>query len=196
MKSKSLIAAVGTSALLVFTQVASAHPGHGGASGFAAGVSHPFSGIDHILAMIAVGLCAVQIGGRALWMLPLAFLAFMVGGGLFAVHGGAVPMTEQGIAASVLLLGLLVAAGSRVALPVTASFVALFAFFHGFAHGAEMHTGVAPAVYGLGFLTATALLLSIGLASGLLLKRTGWMNLARFAGAGIATCGIVLVWVS
>ena len=81
--------------------------------------------------MIAVGLCAAQIGGKALWMLPATFLAFMVGGGLLGVHGGAVPMLEQAIAASVLVLGLLIATGSRMALPVTAGLVALFGIFHG-----------------------------------------------------------------
>ena len=95
MKSKSLIVAAGASALLAFVHVASAHPGHGGTSGFAAGVRHPLSGPDHILAMIAVGLCAAQMGKRALWMLPVTFLAFMIGGGLLALHGTHVPMIEQ-----------------------------------------------------------------------------------------------------
>src|ERR1700753_2320994 len=107
MKSKSFILAAGASALLVCTQIASAHPGHTPTTGFAAGVTHPFSGIDHILAMIAVGICAAQVGGRTLGLLPAAFIGAMVAGGWMALGGAAVPMVEQGIAVSVLLLGLL-----------------------------------------------------------------------------------------
>ena len=192
MKSKSLLTVAGASALLVCTQIASAHPGHGSTTGFAAGVSHPFTGIDHILAMIAVGICAAQMGGRALWLLPVTFMAFMMGGGFLGIHGGSAPAIEQGIAASVLVLGLLVAAGSRLPLPVTAAFVALFAVFHGYAHGAEMGTGLTPAVYALGFLLATALLLAVGIGSGLAVKRGRWTLRRRVAGGAIAMCGILL----
>jgi urease accessory protein len=196
MKSKSLIAAAGASALLVCTQIASAHPGHGSTTGFAAGVSHPFTGVDHILAMIAVGLCAAQLGGRALWLLPAAFLACMVGGGWLGIHGGAVPMLEQAIAASVLVLGLLIAAGARVSLPATAVLVAVFGAFHGYAHGAEMGAGLTPALYGLGFLTATVALNAIGLGSGLLLMRNRRIGLSRLTGGAIALGGLLLVCIA
>jgi urease accessory protein len=192
MKSNSVIVAAGASAVLAFASTASAHPGHGGATGLSAGVLHPFTGIDHILAMVAVGLCAAQIGGRALWLLPVTFLSAMVLGGSLALGGTHVPMIEQGIAASVLILGLIIAGGSRLVLPMTAGLVALFAMFHGYAHGAEMHAGLAPAAYGAGFVLATATLHLIGIGIGMALKRNSLPIIVRAAGGAIAIGGVLL----
>jgi urease accessory protein len=193
MKSKSLIAMAGASALLVFAHLASAHPGHAGATGIAAGVTHPFTGIDHVLTMIAVGLCAAQIGRRALWMLPAAFLAFMIAGAILGIGGTHVAMAEQGIAASVLILGLLVAIGSPSRLPAILGLVALFAIFHGYAHGAEMSAGIAPLAYAFGFAIATAALLAIGIGCGMTMRRSGQPKISRLAGGAIAVCGLLLL---
>jgi len=192
MSSKSLSVALGLTALLVVAQTASAHPGHGPASGFHAGFYHPLSGIDHILAMVAVGLCAGQLGGRWIWFLPATFLGFMVAGGIVAIGGTHVPMIEQGIAASVLILGLLVAGGSRLFLPLTVGLVALFAMFHGYAHGAEMQSGLRPTTYALGFVLATAALHAIGVGIGIVLKRRSWTTASRITGGAIAAGGLLL----
>jgi urease accessory protein len=194
MSSKSFIVGTGVIALLTMSQIAGAHPGHGLQSGFSAGVRHPFSGIDHITAMIAVGLCAAQLGGKATWGLPATFLALMIAGGALAMGGGYVPMVEQGIAASVLVLGLVVASGSKLAFPLTAGLVGLFALFHGYAHGAEMHAGLGPLTYAMGFVVATSILLSIGVATGLVLKRQSLALGTRIAGAAIALVGLMLFW--
>ncbi|HET6246172.1 MAG TPA: HupE/UreJ family protein [Tepidisphaeraceae bacterium] len=192
MKSRSIVIAAGAS-VLAFATVASAHPGHGASGGFSAGISHPFLGIDHILAMVAVGLCAVQIGGRALWLLPLTFISFMIAGGVLGFNAGHVPpAVEQGIAASVLLLGLIVAGGSRLAVPLTFGLTALFAMFHGYAHGAEMQPGVAFATFAVGFVIATTILHLAGIALGVTLNRNRLPALARLAGGAIAIGGVLL----
>jgi urease accessory protein len=195
MTSITRFAWVGGLACLGFAPSALAHPGHGGVAGFTAGLYHPLCGIDHVLAMLAVGLCAAQVGGRARWLLPLTFLACMVAGGVVAIGGPQVPMVEQGIAASVLLLGLLVARGAGIGMPALASLIGLFAVFHGYAHGAEMQPGTAPAPYAAGFLTATAALIAAGLGVGLVAKRPAWRLLPRLAGGAIAACGLALmIW--
>src|SRR3546814_827787 len=105
--------------------------------GFGAGFSHPLGGLDHVLAMVAVGVWAAQIGGRAMWLVPAAFVAAMIGGGLVGMAGVPLPMVELGIVASVVLLGALIALQSRLPLPLSMALVALFALFHGHAHGLE-----------------------------------------------------------
>jgi len=194
MSAKSIMTVAGVVALFAITQVASAHPGHVGPhGGFGAGAAHPISGLDHLLAMLAVGLCAAQIGGRAFWMLPVTFLASMLVGELVAVGGGGVPMVEQGIAASVLVMGLMLATGSRVSLPAVMALIGLFAIFHGYAHGAEMQPGTGYASYAMGFIGTTAMLHAIGIAMGQLFKRTAGIALPRLAGASIAACGFALL---
>ena len=118
MNAKLSKFAVAGAVVLFAARVAEAHPGHPGHGGFYAGVAHPFSGIDHIMAMIAVGLLAVQIG--RVWMLPVTFMALMVAGGMLNLAGVRVPGVEQGIMASVLILGLLIAAAAKmpVGIPV------------------------------------------------------------------------------
>jgi urease accessory protein len=194
MSSKSLHSAVFVTALLALAKIASAHPGHGAANGFAAGAFHPFSGIDHVLAMVAVGICAAQIGGRVIWLLPATFLAFVIGGGIMGIGAAPLPMIEHGIAASVLVLGLLVAFNSKFYRPLIFGLVALFAVFHGYAHGSEMHPGLGPMAYAAGFVLATAALLGIGIVAGMAAKRAAWTPLWRLAGGAIAVCGILLFW--
>ena len=146
-----LPAALALGALLAAWGVpAEAHLLNAGGAGAAQGFAHPFSGLDHILAMVAVGLWAAQIGRRALWVLPLAFPLAMAAGGLLGMGGIAVPGVETGIGASVMLLGLLIALVARPPLALATVLVVLFAIFHGHAHGTELPQAASPVLYGLG----------------------------------------------
>lgn len=193
-----LAAALGAAALAPAT--AFAHTGAGHLGGFAAGVAHPLFGLDHLLAMVGVGLWAARLGraGRAsaLWAVPLAFLAAMVLGGVAAVAGLALPAAELGIAGSVVLLGLLVAASSRfsslVPTGAATALVAAFALFHGHAHGLEMPAAAHPLAYGGGFLAATAALHGLGVALGLAAVRVE-LRVLRLAGAAMALAGVWMV---
>jgi len=177
-------------------QPAFAHPGHGGHD-FVDGWRHPFLGFDHLLAMFAVGLLAARMGGRAVWLVPCSFLASMIAGGLASAMGLALPGVEYGILASVLVLGLLVAVTKVVPLAYGAAIVALFAFFHGFAHAAEMSPGGSLAAYAAGFVLATSLLHAAGIASGqLLLQRSGSLRVLRWTGGLITAAGLLLIFVN
>lgn len=172
-----------------------AHPGHAD-SGFAAGATHPVAGLDHVLAMVAVGLLAAKLGGRALWVLPAAFIALMVAGGAVAFAGVALPGVEHGIAASVVVLGIVLAVATRAPVGPVAMVAALFALFHGYAHVAEAGAGsVAP--YAAGFVLTTALLHAGGIGVALLAARladssTPPARFTRLAGSAIAACGALL----
>jgi urease accessory protein len=172
---------------------AEAHLLNASHAGAAQGFAHPFSGLDHILAMVAVGLWAAQIGRRALWVLPLAFPLAMAAGGLLGLSGVALPGIETGIAASVALLGLLIALAAKPQLPTAIGLVALFALFHGHAHGAELPAAASPLLYGLGFVTATAVLHLIGLGIGQILKLHQGQLAVRAGGVGIAATGAFLL---
>jgi urease accessory protein len=181
--------------VLLLATAAEAHTGHGAVSGLAAGFGHPFGGLDHMLAMIAVGILGVQLGGRALWALPAVFLAMMVAGGALGVMGIALPLVEPGIAGSVVALGAVIAAGWRLPVAAAAPVVGAFAVFHGYAHGAEMAAGTSATAYGAGFVLATGLLQLAGVGLGVSLARTGrWVAAqgVRVIGAGIAFAGMVL----
>lgn len=155
--------------------LALAHPGGIAAhSTFVAGLVHPLGGVDHLLAMLAVGWLAARIGGRALWRVPLAFVALMIGGGLLALAGIALPLVETLIAVSVIVLGLALAGGRRLTTLVAMALVGFFAVFHGHAHLTEMPVaGVdgGPLAYGAGFVLATASLHLAGIGLGLLAER-------------------------
>jgi urease accessory protein len=153
--------------LVASTSAALAHPGHGDAGGFVHGFMHPVGGLDHVLAMVAVGLLAAHLGGRALWLVPGAFVAAMAAAGALGMAGVAVPYAEAGIMLSIVVLGL--AAVLRIGMPVSVAMalVAFFAIFHGYAHGAEMPADVSGLTYAAGFLVATALLHAAGIAIGL-----------------------------
>jgi urease accessory protein len=179
--------------VLTASAPAFAHVGAGPATGFGCGFLHPLGGIDHLAAMLAVGLWSAQQGKRAVWAVPLAFAGTMVLGGALGMAGHALPFAEQGVAASVLVLGLLVAAAARLPLAAGVLLVGTFAFFHGHAHGAEAPSTVSGLAYGAGFTAATCLLLSGGVALGLTLKALGKPRVLRFAGAAIATCGVALL---
>jgi len=183
-RTRSYFAPLATLSLALAPVLAHAHPGHD-ASGFAAGVSHPIHGLDHILAMVAVGLWAVQLGGRAKWLVPASFVSVMAIGGALGMAGVAMPFAEQGILASVLILGVLIAAAVRLPLAASMSIVGLFALCHGHAHGLEMPGTAAGFSYGAGFIIATALLHASGIMTGVMIQRFAEAKWVRATGVAI-----------
>lgn len=163
---------------------------HAHGAGLIAGLAHPFSGLDHLLAMLAVGMWAAQQGGRALWALPLTFVGVMALGGALGVAGVALPGMEAGILLSVLALGLLVATGTRWTLQLACTTVGVFALFHGAAHGLEMPLTASPVGYGIGMLAATALLHTGGVLAGVKLR----VGVLRIAGAAVSIAGLGLIF--
>lgn len=161
-------------------------------TGFWAGFGHPFSGADHMLAMVAVGLWASQLGGRAIWAVPAAFVGLMLAGGYLGMAGVALPWVEAAILGSVLVLGLFVARALRLPMLASVSLVGFFALFHGYAHGAEMPSLSGALPYSLGFALATALLHAGGVLAGLRLERLLQDKLTRVAGLAIALGGLYL----
>lgn len=180
--------------LAVVAGPALAHTGHDGASGLAAGFAHPFSGLDHLLAMAAVGLWALQQGSRrALLLLPAAFVLPMALGFGLAFAGLALPVVETGIALSVLILGLLVAFAAKPPLAVAAALTAVFALLHGHAHGSELPQADMAASYAAGMVGATALLHGLGLLGARLAEQLALPALTRAAGAAAALTGLVIL---
>ncbi len=167
----------------------------GGMSGFMHGFMHPLGGLDHILTMVAVGTFAAWLGGRALWLVPAAFVAMMAFGGWLGAAGIALAYVETGIAASVIVLGLALAL--RLALPAAAAatLVGLFAVFHGHAHGAEMPMDSSGLLYAAGFMLATAMLHGGGIGLGIGTARLGRRSeLALRAGGGaMAALGLAIL---
>jgi urease accessory protein len=175
---------------------AEAHTGIGGTAGFAHGFGHPFSGLDHILAMVAAGLYAAHLGGRSIYLVPLAFMAMMAVGGALGIVGIGVPYVETGIALSVIVFGAALAVPFRLSTAAAMCLVGFFALFHGHAHGAEMPVDAAGLEYGLGFVLATGVLhvigIGIGLGTGLVAERYSG-RIAQVSGAGMAIAGTVLL---
>ncbi len=173
-----------------------AHPGHTLAyDGLLAGFAHPFSGVDHLLAMFAVGLWAAQLGGRARWAVPFAFVAAMAFGAALTMTGAVrieVGAIESGIAASLLVLGLLTARAQRLPISAALALVGAFALLHGAAHGSELPAFAEPTRYAFGFLAATALLHALGLGFGAITLRQAPL-LGRLGGAATAVAGAVLL---
>jgi len=177
---------------LLLPTFAYAHVGAGEASGFMHGLTHPTGGLDHLCAMLAVGIWAAQMGGRSLWAVPLTFVGVMALGGALLMLGISLPFVEQGIVLSVLLPGVLIAASVRLPLWLSSSMVGMFALWHGHAHGTEMPELASGIGYALGFMLATALLHAAGIAFGLGVRRMSRERLVRAAGACIALCGMYL----
>jgi urease accessory protein len=180
---------------LVFAPAAVlAHPGHDGAGGLAHGFIHPVTGIDHVLAMIAVGVLAAQYGGRALWLVPMSFLVAMGAAGAIGVAGPPVQIVEVGIGLSVVVLGLMIAFQIKPPTLVAMAAVGFFALFHGYAHGSEMPNGLEGLSFAAGFLIATALLLGAGVGIGLIVQRRTLSRLLFQAGGGvIALVGVAVL---
>jgi urease accessory protein len=180
--------------LALMPGIAFAHTGAGDAAGFFQGFSHPFGGVDHVLTMVAVGMLGAQLGGRAVWLLPLSFLAVMAAGGVLGIAAAQLPSVDIGIGLGVIVLGLAIA--FRIEMPIMAAsgLIALVALLHGHAHGAEMPGTVSGPTYGAGFLCATATLLALGIGVGTarVFPRAS-RRIAQAGGAAIALAGLALL---
>ena len=189
------LAAIAAAIALVPT-AALAHSGTGHVHGFAQGFAHPLGGIDHVLAMVTVGVFAWQLGGRALWLVPATFVLVMAAGGAFGIAGVELPSVEFGIAASLVALGAIVAFKIKAPLAVAIGVVGAFAVFHGHAHGTEMPPDALVAAYAAGFLLATALLHAGGIALGFGIGRIG-ESFGRYAfrlgGALVTLAGVAIL---
>jgi urease accessory protein len=170
-----------------------AHTGHGATTGFVSGFAHPLGGLDHVLAMTAVGLWAGSLGRRAITGLPASFLGAMALGFCAALIGSGIPMIEVGITASVLGLGLAVLLNLQPSLILAAGTCGIFGMFHGFAHGAEIAPAVSAVDYGAGFLLASALLLGCGIVLDGAVRRVPAMS--QVLGGGVALDGVALFFV-
>jgi urease accessory protein len=158
------------------------------------GLSHPVSGLDHVLAMIAVGLWGAVLGPPAVWVLPVAFPLMMAFGGLMGLLGLPLPGVEIGIALSAIVLGAMVLAEVRPPLWLAALMVAAFAIFHGHAHGRELPAGASALLYSLGFVIATGLLHGVGILLGAAHRWDAGRRLVQAAGGGVALAGIFFLW--
>ena len=182
--------------LALLPALAQAHPGHDAAT-LGLGLLHPFTGADHILAMLAIGLWAAQLGGRLRWAVPLSFVLLMlVGANLIAQNGAltaGLGAVEQGIAASVLICGLLLAFAVRFAAPACVAIAGGFALLHGYAHAAEGPGQADLTAYFAGFALSTAALHAAGFGVAVWLARSNRQHALRWTGAAVALCGTALL---
>lgn len=163
-----------------------------GGNGFASGITHPLLGLDHLLAMIAVGIIAVQSGGRAVWSVPLAFVSAMILGGILGMAGVQLPFVETGIAFSLLVFGSLIAVSKKLPTSLAIVCVSLFALFHGHAHGTEMTAASNPVLFTTGFILSTAALHSAGILAGLSAKRASFsLYVLKASGVAMSVAGVV-----
>lgn len=193
MTRRHLFAPLAAAAAFMPT-VAAAHTGLGDAHDFTHGFMHPLGGLDHFIAMVAVGMLAARRGGRALWLVPAAFVTVMAAAGVIGALGIAIPYVETGIALSVLVLGAAIALDLALPTALTVALVGFFAIFHGHAHGTEMPVTASGLTYGLGFIAATAMLHALGIGLGLLIAsaRHG-RRVSQLAGAAAVIVGAVLL---
>lgn len=194
--TKRLVRAALTAAAVLAPSLAFAHPGHGDAVGFVAGAAHPVGGLDHVLAMVMVGVFAWQLGARALWLVPAAFVAVMALGGGLGMAGLEVPFVETGIALSIVTLGALVAFGVKAPVAAAMALVGVFATFHGYAHGAEMPETAGGFAYAAGFLAATAAAHAAGLGFGWAVGRLTESRgpaVTRLAGGFAGVAGLAIL---
>jgi urease accessory protein len=178
---------------MLASSVAAAHTGSFG-GGFVGGFGHPLFGPDHVAAMVAVGLWGAFLGAPAIYVLPIVFLLVMAVGGVLGILGLPLPGAEVAIAASAVVLGMMVATAARPPLWVAALVVGVFAIFHGYAHGAELPPGADAVAYSVGFVVATGLLHLAGIALGLTVRWPAGRIGVRGAGAAIAAAGVAFLW--
>lgn len=176
--------------LLCLPTWAMAHPGHG-SDGLWAGISHPLTGWDHLLAMLAVGLWASTLHGKARWLIPSTFVAVMIIGFMIGTFGVHIPLVEQGIAASVLILGLATAWAKKIPTAAAMAMTAIFALFHGVAHGAELGNHGAV-MFALGFVASTVALHIIGFGAGRAIGQKIWTMRLSGGLIGLAGLGLLL----
>ncbi len=190
-RAASLAAAV---VLVLWSVVAGAHVASGPSGGFVSGLAHPVSGLDHVLAMVAVGLWGAQLGAPALWVLPVAFPMMMAFGGMLGLIGVPLPGVEIGIAVSAVVLGALVLGQVRLPLFAAIGVVAFFAVFHGHAHGTELEPGQNALLYSLGFVIATGMLHGVGITIGLIHRWDLGRLVLRAGGALVMVSGLYFLW--
>jgi len=183
-------------ALLMLGGTAAAHSGTGLAGGFGPGFAHPFTGVDHLLAMMSVGLWGAFLGPPLLQTLPVIFPGMMVGGAVLAMLRVPLPPVELGIALSVLVLGACIALRLQSPVWLATAIVAFFGIFHGYAHGKELPSAADPVGYSAGFVLATGLLHVTGIGLGFLSDRPGGAALIRGAGGIIAALGVWFSYVA
>lgn len=193
-RSPAAFAAFQATALFLVARAAFAHEQTGAAAGFFTGLEHPISGLDHVLAMIAVGLWGAQLGAPAIWLLPVTFPLVMAFGAFLGLLGVPLPGAEIGIGLSALLLGSMVAAEARPKIAFAALLVGFFAIFHGHAHGVELPPGQSGLTYSIGFVMATGCLHGVGIAIGLVHRWAWGRHFLRAAGALVALAGIWFLW--
>ena len=180
--------------LLFWPTSASAHILGDQAGGFISGFEHPISGLDHIVAMVSVGLWGAQLGPPAIWLLPVTFPMVMAFGGMLGLMGVPLPGTEIGIALSAIGLGAMVASEARPPLWIAAALVAFFAIFHGHAHGTELPPDESGVLYSIGFVVATGMLHLTGIGIGLIHRWKAGEVALRLGGAGVAIAGCAFLW--
>lgn len=194
LANRLLVLGSAGSLILLWPDVAQAHVEHGSAGGFLSGVTHPISGLDHVLAMVAVGLWGAQLGRPAVWLLPVAFPMMMAFGGMLGLIGVPVPGVEVGIAVSGVVLGAMVLGEIRSPLAVSMILVAAFAIFHGHAHGTELSEGQNAMLYSLGFVISTGMLHAAGIGIGTIHNWKIGQVALRGAGAVVMTGGLLFLW--
>ena len=185
-------------AAIITPTAAFAHTGNGIAHvhGIAQGFMHPVTGADHVMAMLAVGFLAYVIGGRALWLVPAAFVSMMAVGGALGMSGVNLPFVELGIGLSIVAIGAAAAFGQNFSISAAMTLVGTFAVFHGFAHGAEMPADASGLTYGVGFMSATALLHAAGIAACFTVAKIAGKYgkvAARLGGGAAALAGVAMV---
>ena len=180
--------------VLIWVLPVHAHVERGQAAGFLTGLSHPISGWDHVLAMVAVGLWGAQLGSPAIWMLPVTFPMVMAFGGMLGLIGMPLPGVEVGIAVSALALGIMILGEIRPPLAFAAVLVGFFAVFHGHAHGTELPAGQSGLLYSMGFVIATGCLHAIGITIGLIYRWSAGKIALRAAGGLVALAGCYFLW--
>ena len=180
---------------VLIPEISEAHVFGAYGAGLSEGLMHPFGGLDHVLAMLAIGLWAAQSGGRSLWSIPLAFVAMMTMGALAGMAGISIPFANVGVATSVIVLGALVALSAKWPAPVGALLAGFFAIFHGHSHGAEMSQAASVVSYGIGFVLATSLLHGAGIVASLGLSSYEYFSarLLRISGGAIAVYGLMIL---
>jgi urease accessory protein len=176
--------------VFLFAALCQAHTGAGVAGGFVSGVLHPITGLDHVVAMVAVGLWGAFLGMPAIWLLPVVFPLVMAFGGVLGVAGVPLPAVETGIALSAIVLGIMVASEARPSIYIAGLIVGVFAIFHGHAHGTELPRSANPLAYSLGFVVATGLLHLSGIAFGLLERFPKGKAAIRALGGLISVIGL------
>lgn len=194
-KSKVIYSTIIALLLSLLSQVVLAHDGSNvPIGGFLVGLIHPVLGNDHLLAMLSVGILSAQIGGKAIWTVPATFVGVMAVGGVLGFTDLNLTFTEIGIAASLIILGLLIAAERRLPVLIAMIGVGFFAVFHGYAHGTEMPEAAQPVLYALGFLTGTIVIHVAGVIIGDISRHyKKGATILRFGGGFIALIGVLFV---